>query len=79
MIERLRNGASAANTRVVLFDFDGTISLIRSGWVNVMVPMMVEILLDLKTGESEEEITELVQDFVGRLTGKQTQRVKRCH
>jgi len=29
---------------VVLFDFDGTLSLIRSGWVDVMVPMMVEIL-----------------------------------
>ncbi len=57
---------------MVLFDFDGTISLIRSGWVDVMVPMMVEILLDLKTGESEESLRSLVEDFVGRLTGKQT-------
>jgi phosphoglycolate phosphatase len=72
MIEILRPGASARNARVALFDFDGTISLIRSGWVDVMVPMMVEILLDLKTGESEESLTALVEDFVGRLTGKQT-------
>jgi phosphoglycolate phosphatase-like HAD superfamily hydrolase len=57
---------------VVLFDFDGTVSLIRAGWVDVMVPMMVEILMDLNTGESEESIRELVKDFVGRLTGKQT-------
>ena len=72
MIEHLRPGVSAKHARVVLFDFDGTISLIRSGWMDVMVPMMVEILLDLKTGESEESLRTLVEDFVGRLTGKQT-------
>ena len=72
MIEQLRPGVSAAKTRVALFDFDGTISTIRSGWVEVMVPMMVEILLDLKTGEKEEDLKALVEDFVGRLTGKQT-------
>ncbi len=71
-VEYLSPGASASRARVVLFDFDGTISLIRSGWVDVMVPMMVEILLDLKTGESEAELTSLVTDFVGRLTGRQT-------
>ncbi len=72
MIEHVRPGVSAEHARVVLFDFDGTISLIRAGWVDVMVPMMVEILLDLKTGESEESLRALVEEFVGRLTGKQT-------
>jgi phosphoglycolate phosphatase len=72
MIEQMRPGVSAANARVVLFDFDGTISTIRSGWVDVMVPMMVGILLDLKTGESEESLRALVEEFVARLTGKQT-------
>ena len=72
MIENLRPGASAKNARVALFDFDGTLSVIRSGWVEVMVPMMVEILADLKTGEKEEDLTALVKEFVGRLTGKQT-------
>ena len=66
------SGASAAHTRVALFDFDGTISLIRAGWFNVMVPMMVEILAELKTGESEEELTAVVSEFVYTLTGKQT-------
>ena len=72
MIEKLRPGASAAQTRVALFDFDGTISLIRAGWVDTMVPMMVEVLTDLKTGEREEDLTAIVHEFVGRLTGKQT-------
>lgn len=37
-----------------------------------MVPMMVEELLALKSGESEAAITEVVREFVGRLTGRQT-------
>ena len=72
MIENVTPGVSAQNARVVLFDFDGTLSLIRSGWMNVMVPMMVEILLDLKTGETEEDLRRVVEDFVWRLTGKET-------
>ncbi|MGH9719369.1 MAG: HAD family hydrolase [Bryobacteraceae bacterium] len=72
MLEQLRPAASAAQARVVLFDFDGTISLIRSGWMDVMVPMMVEILLDQKTGETEDQLRTAVEDFVARLTGKQT-------
>ncbi|HPO08849.1 MAG TPA: HAD family hydrolase [bacterium] len=55
-----------------LFDFDGTLSLIREGWQQVMIPMMVEILKDLNTGESDEELNTIVTDFVTRLTGKQT-------
>ncbi len=72
MIEQIRPGASAARARVALFDFDGTLSLIRSGWVDVMVPMMVEILAGLKTGESDAELRGIVEDFVWRLTGKET-------
>jgi len=71
-IEVIRQGAPAGHAKVALFDFDGTLSLIRTGWVDVMVPMMVEILADLKTGESEEDLRALVDDFVARLTGEQT-------
>ncbi len=72
MVEFVRPGVSARDARVALFDFDGTLSLVRSGWVNVMVPMMVEVLAGLKTGESEAGLTEVVEEFVGRLTGKET-------
>ncbi len=71
-IEILRPGFDASAARVVLFDFDGTLSLIRSGWMGVMIPMMVEILSDLKTGEPEEELHAIVEDFVWRLTGQET-------
>ena len=61
------------NVRHVVFDFDGTISLIRDGWQNVMVPMMVECLqTETNTTETEEQLETLVVEFVDRLTGKQT-------
>ena len=72
MIESISPGATAKRARVVLFDFDGTLSLIRSGWMDVMVPMMVEILSDLNTGESAETLRVVVEEFVWRLTGKET-------
>jgi phosphoglycolate phosphatase len=72
LIERIRPGASAAGAKVALFDFDGTISIIRSGWIDVMAPMMVEILLDLKTGEAEAALDSLVREFIWRTTGKET-------
>ena len=55
----------------VLFDFDGTISLIRQGWPEVMVPMFVELIPRLPD-ESEADVERLVLDDVMRLNGKQT-------
>jgi len=56
----------------VLFDFDGTLSLIREGWPEVMVPMMVETLQATGTDESPEALYRVCNDFVAELTGKQT-------
>lgn len=57
----------------VVFDFDGTISLIRDGWQNVMVPMMVDFLLtETDTSETRAALEAIVVAFVDRLTGKQT-------
>ena len=55
----------------VLFDFDGTLSLVRQGWPEVMVPMFVEMLPPLP-GESEESRRQLCYDDIMRLNGKQT-------
>jgi phosphoglycolate phosphatase len=71
-IEVIRAPANIGNYRHVLFDFDGTLSLIREGWPDVMVPMMVEFLLATGTDETEDELSEIAMDFVMRLTGKQT-------
>ncbi len=56
----------------VLFDFDGTLSLIREGWPEVMVPMMVEVLQQTGTRESPQDLYRLAYNFVMELNGKQT-------
>lgn len=71
-IERLHPDINATRARVALFDFDGTLSLIRTGWEQVMIPMMVEILAGLGSGETVRELTTIVEEYVARLTGEQT-------
>ncbi len=58
--------------RSALFDFDGTVSLIRSGWQEIMNPYFIEVIKATGTNESHTEIAEIVREFVDRLTGKQT-------
>jgi phosphoglycolate phosphatase len=58
--------------RHALFDFDGTLSLIREGWQEVMISMMVELLMQTPHHESEAELRVIVTEYVDRLTGKQT-------
>jgi phosphoglycolate phosphatase-like HAD superfamily hydrolase len=55
----------------VLFDFDGTLSLIREGWPEVMVPMFVEMCPALP-GENDAQRRQLLYDDIMRLNGKQT-------
>jgi phosphoglycolate phosphatase-like HAD superfamily hydrolase len=55
----------------VLFDFDGTLSLIRQGWPEVMVPMFTEVLPALP-GETLADRGRLAFEDIMRLNGKQT-------
>ncbi|HAM71719.1 MAG TPA: haloacid dehalogenase, partial [Verrucomicrobiales bacterium] len=55
----------------VLFDFDGTLSVIREGWPDVMVPMFLE-MIPRRAGESEAALRQLLTDDILRLNGKQT-------
>jgi phosphoglycolate phosphatase len=55
----------------VLFDFDGTLSLVRQGWPEIMVPMFVEMLPRLP-GETDEQAYKLMFEDIMRLNGKQT-------
>jgi phosphoglycolate phosphatase-like HAD superfamily hydrolase len=71
-IEIINSYIERGHIRHALFDFDGTVSLIREGWQGVMIPMMVEILLQTPHHESGEELYAIVTDYVDRLTGKQT-------
>src|SRR5687767_2764192 len=67
------SGAFHARPQIshVLFDFDGTLSLIREGWPEVMVPMFVE-MCPAVAGETEAQRRQLLYDDIMRLNGKQT-------
>ena len=55
-----------------VYDFDGTLSLLRCNWQDVMIPMMVEILSALGSQETPDALYAIVEEYVMRLTGKQT-------
>jgi phosphoglycolate phosphatase len=71
-IEIINPAIERGKSKHVLFDFDGTLSLIREGWQDVMIPMCTEFILETGTDEPEEDIHLLVKEYVTRLTGKQT-------
>jgi phosphoglycolate phosphatase len=71
-IEVLNPNLPRGRFRSVLFDFDGTLSLIREGWPQVMIPMMVQVLKETGTVETEADLTQRVEEFVMLLNGRQT-------
>ena len=46
-IEVIRDDVTRGQFKAALFDFDGTVSLIRQGWQEVMVPYFTELLLQV--------------------------------
>lgn len=73
-IEVIRVRSAERNIRAALFDFDGTLSLIREGWQNVMIPYFCEVLSEFvdPTVETPEEIERITRDYVDKIIGKQT-------
>ena len=55
-----------------LFDFDGTISLLRAGWPDVMQQLMEQVLLEAPVCEPHDMLSENISQLIQRTTGKQT-------
>jgi phosphoglycolate phosphatase-like HAD superfamily hydrolase len=72
MIEVINPNIVRGRIRHALFDFDGTLSLIREGWQQIMIPLMVEWLRQAPNAEPDETLQEVAADFVARTTGIQT-------
>ena len=70
-MEVMNPDAPVGRVRHALFDFDGTISVIRRGWEQVMIPLMVEMIRgdSAPSGPAQQEIREEVADYVDRSTG----------
>lgn len=71
-IEVVRPDLPRGRFRCVLFDFDGTLSLIRAGWHQVMIAMMVEALQATGTRETPAALAQHVEELVMRLNGRPT-------
>ena len=71
-IEIINSALPRGRFKSVLFDFDGTLSLIREGWPQVMIPMMVDVLRQTGTAESDADLYSAVEHFVMQLNGRQT-------
>lgn len=73
-IEVVNPGAPRGSFRHAVFDFDGTISLIREGWQQIMIPYFTEELLATPLGKDRgrAEMEDFARDFIYVLTGKQT-------
>lgn len=56
----------------VLFDFDGTLSLVRQGWQDVMIPYFAEVLSAAPKAGTYREEYEYAKEFIELTTGKQT-------
>lgn len=55
----------------VVFDFDGTLSLIREGWPEIMLGMFLE-MLPPRADDSREQVSRMLFDDMMKLNGKQT-------
>ena len=58
--------------KAALFDFDGTISVIRQGWETVMAPFMLEIISGRPADQASSYLKEMVHAYIEKSTGIQT-------
>jgi phosphoglycolate phosphatase len=69
MVEYLPGFVRPAHLSAVIFDWDGTLSLLRGGWGDIMERQWLDTLPAL-AGETTESRAALVHDEIWRLNGK---------
>jgi phosphoglycolate phosphatase-like HAD superfamily hydrolase len=72
-LEVVNPDLQVGGVRFALFDFDGTLSVIRRGWEKIMIGVMLESICTDQppTPEIEAEVTDYVDQSTGILTIKQ--------
>jgi phosphoglycolate phosphatase len=71
-MEIIYHETERGHIRCALFDFDGTLSLIREGWQQVMAEAMLAELMPTPNRESAPELRSYVAELVTRTTGQTT-------
>ena len=70
MIEIIHNHFQCGHVRFAVFDFDGTLSLIREGWQQAMAETMMAELLQTPNRESAPALGAMVIGLITRTTGQ---------
>lgn len=71
-LEIVNKNVDFSNFKYALFDFDGTVSLLREGWQHIMAPLIVEYLKDTPDHEDDETLNKLAWDYIAQSTGIDT-------
>lgn len=72
VLEILRANPAPGRLRFAVFDFDGTLSLLRTGWQKVMADLMVETLQATPRAEAEAQIRNRITEPVFEMAGRPT-------
>jgi phosphoglycolate phosphatase-like HAD superfamily hydrolase len=72
VLEILRPNPAPGRLRFAVFDFDGTLSLLRMGWHRVMADLMVETLQATPRTETEAQLRLRTAEPVFGLSGRPT-------
>jgi phosphoglycolate phosphatase-like HAD superfamily hydrolase len=72
MLEIMRANPAPGRVRHAVFDFDGTLSLLRAGWQAVMADQMVEVLARTPGAEGEDELRARTAEPVLGMAGRPT-------
>ena len=72
VLEILHPNPAPGRLRFAVFDFDGTLSLLRTGWQRVMADLMVEVLQGTPRAETEDELRTRTSEPVFALAGRPT-------
>jgi len=72
VLEILRPNPAPGRLRFAVFDFDGTLSLLRMGWQGVMADLMVEALQATPRAEAEAQLRARTAEPVFGLAGRPT-------
>ncbi len=71
-IELVNVNIPRGKVRCAVFDFDGTLSLLREGWPQFMHAVMLNALLATPSRETPEELARLITDLIYETSGQQT-------
>lgn len=72
MLEIITPQIPRAKIRCAVFDFDGTLSLLRAGWDRIMQALMLAALRATPHSEDVETLQHWVEDFILQSSGQQT-------